>query len=468
MKISNKVKYSFAVGGLGKDMMFAMSTVMFFYFDTWLGISAAFLGIMMMVVRAWDAINDPIMGNIVDRTKSRWGKFRPWILIGAVLNGIVTVVLLSNPDLATNSIQQLVFITTFYTLWGMTYTLMDIPFWSLIPTLSEDQGERESLTVMTRLFTSIGYFIIAGGYVFLANTLGSDNPVKGMFVLAIIVAVVFVICEIIAVMNVKEQIVVESKDKTTLKEMFRVLKENDQLLIVMLVVLIINFTLYITMGMAIYYVTYNIGNPDLYFLFIAIGGVLQVIGSVIYPVFSKRFKRKQIYNIAIMVQFVGFVFLFLNAFVLGSNLILMFVFAGIVFVGQGIFMVLQTVLLSDTVEYGELKTGRRSESVAFSVQTFIVKMAMGLSLGVIGVGITLIKVIDPLTEVDAITGEDIIIYQTQSDATLMGISIIMFILPLFGLLLGRYIFNKKHTLDEEAYANVLKELKVVRGSGVDE
>ena len=463
MKINTKTKLSFAIGGFGKDMMFAMSTVMFFYFDQWLGMSAAFLGLMMLIVRAWDAVNDPIMGNIVDRTKSRWGKFRPWILIGTILNAIVIVILFSNPDLVTDSVQQFAFVTAFYTLWGMTYTLMDIPFWSLIPTLSDSQKEREGVTVLTRLFTSLGYFIIAGGYVTLANLFGGGNPVPGMLVLSIIVAVVFIICELITVFNVKEAIVIESEEKTTLKTMFNLLKSNDQLLVIMIVILIINFTLYITSGMAIYYITYNIGDPELYFLFIAAGGVLQLVGSLVYPVFSNRFPRKKIYNITIWMQFIGFVLLFINAFIIGDSLALMFVFASLVFLGQGIFMVLQTVLLSDTVEYGELKTGKRSESVAFSVQTFIVKMAMGLSLGVIGLGLTVIKLLDPLKDAEGNP-----IYQLQSDSTLLGISIIMFILPLFGLLIGRYIFNKKHILDEEKYAEVLKELETVRGSGINE
>lgn len=229
-------------------------------------------------------------------------------------------------------------------------------------------------------------------------------------------------------------------------------------------VLIINFTLYIASGMAIYYITYNIGDPDLFFVFIAIAGVMQVIGSVVYPIFSKRFIRKQIYNIAIIIQFVGFVLLFINAFVFGNNMFLMFGFGAFVFFGQGIFMVLQTVLLSDTVEYGEWKTGTRSESVAFSVQTFIVKMAMGLSLGVIGVGIQLIDLAEPLMDSEGV----IIQYMDQTDGALLGISLMMFILPLFGLLIGRYIFNKKHTLDEVRYAEIVKELEMKRGAATNE
>lgn len=452
-KLSNKVKFSYAIGGFGKDMMFAMSTIMMFYFNDLLGINAAFLGVMFMVVRIWDAINDPIMGTIVDKTQSRWGKFRPWIFAGTIANAVVLVILFLNPNFQTNSAMQLVYVTTFYTLWGMSYTLMDIPFWSMIPTLSYDQKERESITVLTRIFTSIGYFVVAGGYLAFAQILGGgdtvSNQIQGLMYFAIIVAVIFIICEIITVRNVKENITPEKEEKRTLKKMFELLKENDQLLVVMIVVLIINFTLYITSGMAIYYITYDIGNPDLFFVFMAIGGVLQTLGTVLFYQLSKRFNRRTIFNIAILLQFAGFVLLFVNAFILGSVVPLLFVFSAFVFLGQGVFMVIQTVLLSDTVEYGEWKTHNRSESIAFSVQTFVVKLAMGLSSGVIGIGLAVIKFQEPINEVR----------QAQTDGTLLGMSLIMFILPIVGLFLGRYVFNKKHTLNENRYEEIVAELK---------
>ncbi|MCF7926781.1 MAG: glycoside-pentoside-hexuronide (GPH):cation symporter [Candidatus Izimaplasma sp.] len=454
--VKTKTKLSFAIGGFGKDMMFAMSTIMMFYFNDLLGINPAFLGVMMMVVRIWDAVNDPIMGTIVDKTKTRWGKFRPWILTGTIINAIIVILLFLNPNFDTNSTRQLVYITTLYTLWGMSYTLMDIPFWSLIPTLSRSQKERESVSVLTRLFTSVGYFIIAGGYISIAKLLGGGNnnsdKIQGLFYLAVIVAIVFIICELITVTNVKEKITVY--DNKSLKEMFTLLKQNDQLLVVMIVILIINFTLYITSGMAIYYITYAIGNEDLFFVFIALGGILQVIGSVIYPLFSNKFTRKQIYNIAIVLQLIGFLLLFGNAFIFDSIVLLLFVFASFVFLGQGLFMVLQTVLLSDTVEYGEYKNHKRSESLVFSVQTFIVKMAMGLSLGVIGIGLGIINFVPSLEHADGTTEQF-----TQSAFTLQGMNIMMFILPIFGLLIGQYIFNKKHIIDEVYYNQMVEELK---------
>lgn len=386
------------------------------------------------------------------------GKFRPWILIGSILNAIVLIVLFINPDFATNSIQQLVFVTTFYAFWGMSYTLMDIPFWSMIPTLSYDQKERENVTVLTRLFTSIGYFIVAGGYLMFAQILGGgktpEAQIEGLTYFAIIVAVIFVITQIITVRNVKAQITEAVTEKRTLKKMFELLKDNDQLLVVMVVVLIINFTLYITSGMAIYYITYDIGNPDLFFLFMTLGGVLQVLGSIVFYKLRDFFNRKKIFNIAIMIQFIGFVLLFINAFIIASNTILLFIFASFVFLGQGIFMVIQTVLLSDTVEYGEWKTGNRSEAIAFSVQTFVVKLAMGLSSGVIGVGLGIINFV-PSEEVNGVVTR----FQ-QAESTLIGMSLIMFILPLFGLLIGQYLFNHKHIIDEQKYEDIVKDLKI--------
>ena len=121
-------------------------------------------------------------------------------------------------------------------------------------------------------------------------------------------------------------------------------------------------------------------------------------------------------------------------------------------------MVLQTVMLSDTVEYGELKTGKRSEALAFSVQTFVVKLAMGLSLGVIGVGLTVINFVQPLED-----SEGVVTRFNQTMSTLNGMNIMMFILPIFGLIIGQYIFNKKHILTEEKYEEIMAELKVKRG-----
>jgi melibiose permease len=344
---------------------------------------------------------------------------------------------------------------------------MDIPFWSMIPALSSDTKERVGITVLARIFTSIGFITVSAGYIFFAHMLGGGDSIlqetNGLFIFAIIVSVIFVITQIITVTNVKEQITDKFEGKVTLKDIFRSLVDNDQLLVVMVVVLVINFTLYITSGMAIYYITYDIGDKNLFGLFMLVGGAFQVLGSVIYPMLAKRFNRQKMFDVAIYAQFVGFIFLFINAFILSSNVVLLFVVASFIFLGQGVFMVLQTILLSDVVEYGEMKLGRRSEGVVFSVQTFVVKLATGLSLGVIGVGLTVINFIAPIEETP-----DVFVEQAQSASTLEGMRIMMFILPLFGLLLSKYIFTKKHKIDEDYYLEIIDTLEQRRGSEVVE
>ena len=104
MKLSKKNKWIFGISGIGKDAAYALSTIMFIYLTTYVGMSAGFVGGMFMVVRIWDAVNDPIMGNLVHNTKSRWGKFRPWILTGTILNAIIVIFVFINPGFAPKKI----------------------------------------------------------------------------------------------------------------------------------------------------------------------------------------------------------------------------------------------------------------------------------------------------------------------------------------------------------------------------
>lgn len=468
-KLSNRVKWIFGLSGIGKDAAFALSTIMFIYLTVYVGMSAAFVGAMFMVVRIWDAINDPIMGQIVQNTESKWGKFRPWILTGTILNAILVIFIFINPGFAPHSIQMMIYITVFYTLWGMSYTLMDIPYWSMIPALTKRKDERESLSALTRFFTTIGFAIVSAPFLTFAALLGAGvldpkdattpQMINGFLLFTIIISGFFLISQVIMVANVKERVVSDNSEKISLKRMFQLLKENDQLLVVMFVVVITNFVLYITSTMAFYYIAYNMGDENLYLPFIGLGFITQLVSIALYTTLSKKMNRKKMYNLSVIIQVIAFIGLFLNAFVFGNILIVVFSLGSMVFFGQGLSMVLQTVLLSDTVEYGELKTGSRSESVVFSVQTFVVKLATGLAMGIVGFGLTIIGF-----KADA-TADNLL---QQTDSTLMGISIMMFILPVFGLLLSRYIFNKKHILDEEYYIEVVKELENKKGNGINE
>jgi melibiose permease len=342
-KIASKVKWSFAIGGLGKDMMFAMSTLMLGFFTIYVGVPVGIVGTIIMIARIWDAINDPIMGTIVDNTKSKFGKFRPWILIGTILNAIILIFVFFKPDLAPDSFWMIFYVSVFYILWGMSYTLMDIPFWSMIPTFSQSQKERESISVLTRIFTSIGYIIISAPWLIVVTLLGGGQTrteiLHGFFLLAIIVSIVFIITQLLVCKNAKEKYTTTNEEPTTLRKMISMLKSNDQLLVVMVTVLIFNFVLYTTSSMATFFFIFDINRDLTYdikyllFLFLAIGGVFQVASLFVYPLLSKFLKRRQIFQLSIIVSIVGFFGLFITAFFLKNNIYILFPIGVLVFLG---------------------------------------------------------------------------------------------------------------------------------------
>ena len=130
-KLSFREKYSYGIGALGKDLVYAIvSSYLMIYFTDLVGLSPAFVGTLFLLVRLWDAINDPVMGMIVDNTRTKWGKFRPWILIGTIMNAVILIFLFKRPNLEGTSLY--VYYSIIYTLWGMSYTVMDIPYWGLI------------------------------------------------------------------------------------------------------------------------------------------------------------------------------------------------------------------------------------------------------------------------------------------------------------------------------------------------
>lgn len=148
-KIPARVKYSFAFGALGKDMIYGMiATFSMIYFTDIIKVAPAFIGTMFFVAKLWDAFNDLFMGMIVDNTRSRFGKFVPWLVIGTLINAFVFVIVFT--DFHLTGVGLCVFASVAYVLWGMTYTIMDIPYWSIIPNLTSDPAERESVSVLPK------------------------------------------------------------------------------------------------------------------------------------------------------------------------------------------------------------------------------------------------------------------------------------------------------------------------------
>lgn len=434
MGITKKVKVGYGIGAVGKDMAYALiAGFLMYYYNTVLGVSATFVGVLFMAARVFDAFNDPFMGVIVEKTNTRFGKFRPWILIGTVLNAFVIYFMFSVPESMSGN-RLLVYISVAYILWGVTYTIMDIPFWSMIPAISQAGKERENISVIGRSCAGIGFALPTALTMVLVPILGKGNERAGFGLMALFVAVAFTITSVFAVFNVKEIEKVKEKSPSV-KEMFLALIHNDQALVVVLAIVMFNASLYLTNQLAIYFFKYDIGNGALYGLFGTVGGGAQILSMMSLPLLRKKFGCKSILKGAILTSIAGYAMLFILGTLNIANLILLCFAAIVIFIGFGLATVLTTIFLADTVDYGEWKNKTRNESVIFSMQTFVVKLASAFSALIAGIGLDIIKL-----DVNAVV---------QQKETITGLRMIMIIVPMAGIAISLLLFMKNYKLDEK-------------------
>ena len=309
-RLSLKQKIAYGLGAVGKDMVYALSAsyVMFYYQDT-LHLSATFVGLILMIARVFDALNDPFMGILVAKTKTRWGRFRPWLFSGTVLNAVVLYALFSAPfDTPVGTL--MVYFSVVYILWGVTYTMMDIPYWSMIPAVTDTPKDRENLSVVGRTCAGVGSALIAMFTMLAVGIFGGGNDIIGFRYVALAVAVIFVITEIICCIFMKENDTGKMQ-VASVREMFKALFGNDQALIVVCTIVLINMSLYLTSNFIIYFFKYDFGGEGWkgsYTLFSTIGGAFQILGMmVLYPILrGRKVPNEKIFLVAIAMAVFGY------------------------------------------------------------------------------------------------------------------------------------------------------------------
>ena len=449
-KFSLKEKASFGLGAVGKDMVYALSSsyVMYYYQDI-LGLQATFVGLILMIARIFDAVNDPFMGVLVAKTNTKYGKFRPWILSGTVLNAFVLYALFSAPDLSKTGL--MVYFAIIYILWGITYTMMDIPYWSMIPAVTEQPKDREQLSVVGRTCAGVGSALIQVGTVLCVAFLGNGSEIKGFCYFAMVVALIFVVTEAILFFTIKEK----KMETASIKDMFSALFHNDQAMLTVITIVLINSALYITSNLILYFFKYDIGTElwkNNYTLFTTIGGATQILGMmVLYPVLRNKLSNTTIFKSSLCMAILGYALLLFASFMnLAHNMVVLCLIGALVFSANGMLSVLTTVFLSASVDYGEIKTGRREESVIFSMQTFVVKAASGFAVFLTGIGLDMIGL--------AGNSEDGI-PAVQSAFTITGLRCLMTLLPILGLCIALLLFKKKFILTDAKTQEIAERLR---------
>lgn len=454
MELTLKQKAAFGIGAVGKDMVYALSAsyVMYYYQDV-LGLSASFVGLILMIARFFDALNDPFMGVVVAKTRSRWGRFRPWIFSGTLLNAVVLYALFAAPVMSQAA--MMVYFSIVYILWGVTYTMMDIPYWSMIPAVTQTPKDRENLSMIGRTCAGVGSAIIAMFTMLLVGLLGGESERTGFRWVALIVSVIFVVTETVCCTSMRENDKSEMKT-ATVREMFSALLSNDQAMVVVGTIVLINSALYLTSNFIIYFFKYDFGGTGwkaTYTLFSTVGGAAQILGMmVLYPLLRKKFSSTEVFRLSLILALCGYGALLVFCLMgMSHSLALLCVPGVVVFACNGMLSVLTTLFLSNSVDYGQLRTGRREESVIFSMQTFVVKAASGVAVFLTGIGLDLIGLVGNTDETGPVA--------EQSAGTLLGLRLMMTVLPMLVLVCALLLFGRKFVLTDERAAEISAELQ---------
>ncbi len=360
---------SYGAGEFGLALFFHMTSLFLLYFFTDIyGISAAAAGTIFIIARIWDAVNDPMMGYIADRTETRWGKYRPYLLFAVIPLAVLNVLLFITPDLGTTG--KFFWALVIYIFWGMAFTATQLPYGSLTAVYTQNPLERTSLAASRMFFGMPGILFIAVVTPVVVSRFSS--PQVGYPVAVSIYSVMAILLIWLVFGVVRERVQPERREKYSVREMLDLVIQNKALLIVSTAVFLMGTANTLRVMMAKYYVDYNIGNPGLFQVFMAIVIITMVLGAVISPFLNKRMEKKNVYIVGMVIFVVGDLGIYFTPY---SSIILiqvLFAFAGL---GSGIVFTLVWALVADTVEYGEWKTGKRAEGVTYSCYSLFSKSA---------------------------------------------------------------------------------------------
>ncbi|MBQ4272615.1 MAG: MFS transporter, partial [Clostridia bacterium] len=359
----NKNKWLFSVSGIGRDMSYQLiAAFLLTYIQFGMTLSIAQFTTLSLLIgvlgRVWDAINDPVMGAIIEGTHMKFGKFRPWILIGAVLTGLIIILMFNVQSLTGWGF--VAFMIVVYLLWETTFTMNDIGYWSMLASLSSKKEQRNSVTMLTVVFAGVGAFAAQGGISFLYP----GNVQQAFSWISIAIAVIFVAMQVVMVLLIKERPrdQMEKNEKISVKQMWNTIKNNDQILWMTLVMLFYNIGSSMLVGLAYNLYFLEIGYDGNAIVFIAIFGIFNIVSQLFYPKLSAKLGRKKLQNISIVLACVGYLGIALLGWtsILPFNLITLSVFGVLVFVGQAWYYMACIINMTNCVEYNEYKRGERN------------------------------------------------------------------------------------------------------------
>ena len=440
---SRRNRWTFAVGTLGRDMVYTlMSMFLIVYLTEVLDLNDAtmwWVNGILLAARLFDAVTDILMGAIVDNTRTKWGPDKPWIAGGAVASAIITVLLFTDVGLRGPGFVAL--FGVIYLLWGLSWTANDIPYWSLLPALTMDPVERERIGSLAKVFATIGLFGVVVAILPVTGALGGGPQAWTIF--AIVLVLIMLVGQSVTLVGVREPGLVVDQERTTMREIASVVWRNDQLLWTA-VSMVLFMTGYITTtSFGVYFFKYAYGDEGMYSPFAAVLGVGQLLGFALFPTIRKVLDRRTLFTVAFALMAVGYVLFFFSP----MNIIPIAIAGLLLFVGQSFVVVLMLVFISDCIDYGHWKLGRRNGAVTFALQPFINKVGGALATAIVGATVI-------LTGINAAQGP-----ADVTPAGLWGMKAMMLVVPLILMALAYLVNRAKYRIDDAFHARIIADLR---------
>lgn len=478
----------FSLGTIGRDFLY-------FLFNSFLMTFILFtktidnkmltaVGAIIVVARIFDALNDPIMGGIVENTRTKWGKYKPWQLLGAVLTGAVIISVFC---VKLDGWSYIGFLAFAYLMFSITFTMNDISYWGMLPSLTSDEHERNKLTSCAQLLASAGVGLASLLIpLFTTGSLAKWGAPTGYKVIGIISAVLMVLFQLFTILGVKEKplppIKPDKSDRLTLKKMFQTIAKNDQLLWCALIMLIFSIgTGVVGGGLLTMYVYFEFGYEGGYTLLIGLGyGIISTLFTATYPWLSKKFGRNKVLYSAGIATVFGYALMLIFALAIPTGapkssewfakFILIAVAYAIIGYGAGFYMIM-VINMANTVEYNEWKYGQRNESLIFSLRPFTAKLSSALTQALV-IGVYAVASIttytNAISNIENEASKNLItnkvkmekITETISKVSLQDRQILvscMCIIPIVFMIVALILYKKKCTLSETRLAEMVRE-----------
>ena len=481
LKLRKKNLIMFPLGTVGRDMVYYLFTscIMTFVLFTRSLTNSQFAAITAIVVaaRIFDALNDPIMGNIIERTRTRWGKFKPWLVIG-ILSTSVVVYLAFNTDLQGWSFVW--FFGIIYFMYSITYTMHDISYWGMVPALSSDANARNQFTARATLFAGIGGTVASVLIpIFTVGDMaigGSTTTAYGIIALIVCIIAPLFLC--FTIFGVREKREYTDAPPVSFKKIWKTITGNDQLLWISLIFLLQQIgNGFIVSGIGSTYIYFDFGyEGGLFSLFSIVGMSVTAFLMIFYPAISRKIKRKKLMGILAAISLVGYAVMLAAGLFLPSDMTKFWmVVVGYMLsnFGQYGYYLIMMISIINTVEYNEYRTGERDEAIIASLRPFLTKLASALivlitnaSYIIFGVTGYTNRISDfenqcarkLITESEKISSISGVISGIEPGKTL-ALLLCMVVIPCALMLVSYVLYKKHYKLDEDEYARICSELE---------